>query len=207
MRHPQSRVFRRSACRGGRGNKNPFPPSVARSGVYPVGRLAKTLVAAAARPGLEPLGESVVSFRVWPSDLDTNRHLNNGRYLTLMDLGRWDLMARSGLLAPVMRRRWTPVVGAATMRFRRSLDPFQRYDLRTRLLGWDDRALYIGQTFERGGEACATGAVRAVLLGRDGRVAPQAVVDLVASGLASPPLPAWVDLWRAALDAQAEREA
>lgn len=186
---------------------NPFGAASGAGVVYPLGRLAKVLVAARTRPALEPLGESVVSFRVWPSDLDTNRHLNNGRYLTLMDLGRWDLMARNGVLAHVVKRRWTPVVGAATMRFRRSLDPFQRYGLRTRLLGWDERAFYIGQTFERAGEPCATGVVRAVLLGAEGRVAPQAVVDLVAPGLPSPALPEWVGLWRAALDAQAGRDA
>ena len=32
--------------------------------------------------------------RVWPNDLDTNAHMNNGRYLTLMDLGRFDLMTQ-----------------------------------------------------------------------------------------------------------------
>lgn len=172
--------------------------------MYPLGRLARVLVAARWRSRLAPLEEGVVSFRVWPGDLDTNRHLNNGRYLTLMDLGRWDLMARNGILGHVMERRWVPVVGAAAMRYRRSLDPFQRFELRTRLLGWDERAFYLGQAFDRAGEACATGCVRAVLLGREGRVAPRQVVDLVAPGLASPELPRWVVLWRDALDAQAE---
>ena len=31
-------------------------------------------------------------FRVVPTDLDLLRHMNNGKYLTLMDLGRMDLM-------------------------------------------------------------------------------------------------------------------
>lgn len=169
-----------------------------------MGRLVKVLVAAGRRPALDVFGESVVSFRVWPSDLDTNRHLNNGRYLTLMDLGRWDLLTRMGLGRHVMRRRWAPVVAAATIRFRRSLDPFQRYDLRSRVVGWDERSFYLGQTFERGGTVHAHALVRAAILGPAGRVAPQEVVDMLRPGLASPPLPAWVDLWRRALDAQAE---
>ena len=40
---------------------------------------------------------SRLTFRVWFHDLDPFRHMNNGRYLTLMDLGRTDLMVRSGL--------------------------------------------------------------------------------------------------------------
>jgi hypothetical protein len=30
-----------------------------------------------------PFGVSRLSFRVWPHDLDTNLHMNNGRYLTI----------------------------------------------------------------------------------------------------------------------------
>ena len=46
-----------------------------------------------------PSGTSCVELIVLPNDLDTNLHMNNGRYLTLMDLGRLDLFVRSGLLA------------------------------------------------------------------------------------------------------------
>jgi len=39
-----------------------------------------------------------IAFRVWPNDCDINLHLNNGRYLTFMDLGRLQLLAQIGLL-------------------------------------------------------------------------------------------------------------
>ena len=33
------------------------------------------------------LGETVeLTLRVWPTDLDLNGHMNNGRYLTMVDL-------------------------------------------------------------------------------------------------------------------------
>ena len=38
-----------------------------------------------------------------PTDIDLLRHMNNGRYLSLFDLGRWDLLVRTGLL-DVMKR-------------------------------------------------------------------------------------------------------
>ena len=60
-------------------------------------RLLKTLLLYLLRPTRRGiLEESVVRFRVWPNDLDTNLHMNNGRYLTLMDLGRLDLLLRNG---------------------------------------------------------------------------------------------------------------
>lgn len=50
--------------------------------------------------------ESRVAFCVWPNDCDLNLHMNNGRYLSLMDLGRVYLTAQSGLLREALRRRW-----------------------------------------------------------------------------------------------------
>jgi len=61
-----------------------------------------------------PRESSTLNFRVWPHDLDLSFHLNNGRYLTLMDLGRLDTMVRSGLWREVMRHKWTPIASAIT---------------------------------------------------------------------------------------------
>lgn len=150
------------------------------------------------RPRLEPLDESVVTFRVWPNDLDVNLHMNNGRYLTLMDLGRLDLVVRIGVLGTLRRRRWSPVVGSLKIRYRRSLLPFQRYAIRTRLLCWDDRWFFLEQRFERRGELVAIALVKGLFLGPAGRVPTQAVVDASGHGVASPPPPEPVAAWQAA---------
>lgn len=171
--------------------------------MFPYARWLKVLVQSRTRPALAPFEDSVTSFRVWPGDLDQNRHMNNGRYLAIMDLGRWDLMGRNGLLRVLLRRRWYPVVHSATIRYRRSLDPFWRFDLRTRILAWDESSFFLEQRFERAGELHAVGVIRGVFLGREGKVAPQQVVDEMAPGLASPPLPAWVEAWAKSQDALA----
>lgn len=102
-------------------------------------RLLWLIATAWRRPKLAlPLGVSRLTFRVWPHDLDTSLHLNNGRYWTLMDLGRTDLLIGSGLWRPVLRQGWTPVVSAGQIRFRRELRPFQAFDLETRLTHWND---------------------------------------------------------------------
>ncbi|HEX8430337.1 MAG TPA: thioesterase family protein, partial [Longimicrobium sp.] len=67
-------------------------------------RLFYVALAALRRPRLRPLDLSVVTFRVFPNDLDVNFHMNNGRYLTLMDLGRLDLLLRLGILRELRRR-------------------------------------------------------------------------------------------------------
>ncbi|HET6398363.1 MAG TPA: thioesterase family protein [Candidatus Thermoplasmatota archaeon] len=163
--------------------------------MYPWLRLVKATAGTRWRSRLAPLGESVLPFRVWPGDLDTNRHLNNGRYLTLMDLGRWDLMGRTGLLRHALERKWMPVVAAATIRFRRPIGPYARFTLHTRLLGWDDRSFYIAQTFRSGGKDCAEAVVRAMVLEARRKVPPQEAMDLVQPGMESPQVPTWVLSW------------
>ena len=61
-----------------------------------------------------------IAFRVWPNDCDLNLHLNNGRYLTFMDLGRVHLLAQIGLLGELWRRHWAPVLSAAALSSRSS---------------------------------------------------------------------------------------
>lgn len=100
------------------------------------------------RPGLRLPGDvSVVRFRVWPTDLDTSIHMNNGRYLTLMDLGRLDLMVSSGLWRAVLRHRWTPIASGILIRFRRELRLWQGMRLESRIVCWEDATVVIEQTF------------------------------------------------------------
>lgn len=85
-----------------------------------------------------PFDTSELPFRVMPHDLDTSLHMNNGRYWTLMDLGRTDLMVRMGLWRAVLKNGWTPVVSAGKIRFRRELRLWRAFTLRTVILCWGD---------------------------------------------------------------------
>ena len=102
-------------------------------------RLLWLLVTSRMRPRLDlPDEASVLPFRVWFHDLDTSLHMNNGRYWTLMDLGRTDLVLRSGLWRAILRHRWVPVVNAGTIRFRREMRLFRPFRLETRILCWSE---------------------------------------------------------------------
>lgn len=123
------------------------------------------LVAQMWRPRLDPrAGTSSLIFRVWPTDLDTNLHMNNGRYLTIMDLGRIDLTVRSGLWRAIWQNGWAPTIGAVVIRYRQELRPFEQFRLETRLAAWSDSTAVMEQTF-----VIASGP-------RTGRVAARALV-------------------------------
>jgi acyl-CoA thioesterase FadM len=102
-----------------------------------------------------PDGVSRISFRVWPTDLDTNLHLNNGRYLTMADLGRMDLLLRAGLLRPVLKEGLLPMLSGSVIRYRREIRPFQRFVLQSRIVCWRATAFVMEHryiTFGPGGE-------------------------------------------------------
>lgn len=140
--------------------------------------------------------ERVLELRVLPSDLDFNLHMNNGRYLTLMDLGRIDLVVRGGLLPHIRANKWYPVLGNCTIRFRRPLDPFQKFILRTRLVCWDDKWLYMTQSFEQAdGKVAALALVRGLFNSPEGPVSPAKVMQAAGYTEPSAPVPVHYANW------------
>ncbi len=159
-------------------------------------RLIRIVIAALLRPRLDMLDTSDLSLRVWPNDLDFNLHMNNGRYFTVMDLGRIDLMIRAGVARWMWRRKWTPVVASETMRFPRALKPFQRYRLKTRVLCWDERWVFLEQRFETlAGELAALGIVKAVLTAERRTMRPKEALKIMGMLRRSPVMPPAVKAW------------
>lgn len=147
---------------------------------------------------IEPLGESALRFRSGLSDLDYNLHVNNGRYLTIMDLGRYDLMVRLGLLRLLRQRRWMPVVAAATVRFARPVGLWKRFELHTRVVGWDDRWIFLEQRWTRAGTTVCLAWLKTAFRGTDGVVPPRDVMAAAGWRVESPALPVGVAAWGAA---------
>ncbi len=158
-------------------------------------RLLWLLLTARKRGHLDvPRQASVLAFRVWPHDLDLSIHMNNGRYLTLMDLGRMDVLIRSGLWRQALRHKWTPIASAITIRFQRELRPFQRFRLETRLLCWDASLVVMEQTFiiesgPRSGQAAARALFKGGLYDRKERkfVEIARLMSLIGVSEESPP--------------------
>lgn len=147
----------------------------------------------------EPVGiwDTVTTgFRVAPTDLDVLFHMNNGKYLSILDLGRVDLMQRSGLWKQIARRGWYPVVAGQTITYRRSLRLGQRFELDTRVLGLDDRWIYLEQTFRVGRSVHAQAVVRSRFLKKGGGSVDHDELEEVVGELpAHLQLPEWLRAW------------
>ena len=169
--------------------------------MYPVIRLVKELWV---HRNAAPIGvgeQHVTNLICWPWDIDLWMELNNGRTLTIMDLGRVVMFRRMGVIGAMRRKRWAGTIAGASVRYRRRVRMFDRIEMRSRIVGWDARFTYAEQSLWRKGECCSHALLRMAITGGKG-IIPSA--DLAAEmGLPaeSPPLPDWVQAWSAA-DAQ-----
>jgi acyl-CoA thioesterase FadM len=146
-------------------------------------------------PRLGILDEDTLRLRVLPNDIDINLHMNNARYLSLMDYARTHLLARTRLLEHIIQSRWQPMVGATWVTYRRSLPLFARFTITSRMICWDERWFYIEQTFSGKQGLAALGWIKGVLRNKQGIVDPQSVIESVAPGTLSPPMPEAIANW------------
>ena len=159
-------------------------------------RFFKVLLFSRFRSKIAPLDEAAIDFRVWVPDLDVLRHMNNGRYLTLMDLGRIDLMIRCGLAAKLEAAGYYPVVAEETIRFRRSLGPFQKFTLKSKVIGWDDKFFVMRQEFWVRDQRFAAAFIKARFLKKTGgSVAPSEIMSMAGLPHAKAPHPTFVSDW------------
>jgi len=138
----------------------------------------------------------VTPFRVWPTDLDVLRHVNNGVYFSMMDLGRTDMMVRSGAYKTINNLGWYPVVTAETLRFKKSLTLFQKFDMHTKVIGWDVKSFYIEQSFYVGDTLYACGVIKGQFLKKKGgKVSTDKLLEAVGIDYDSLHLSSEVQAW------------
>jgi len=164
--------------------------------MYPLIRMAKEMVLARRAAPQDLFAPHVSRHLCWPWDVDPWRELNNGRVLTLYDLGRIALDRRIGLHRVLRERRWGMAVAGASVRYRRRVRALDRFEMRTRMLGWDSRFMYCAQSMWLGGDCASQVLVRsAITRGARGIVDPKEAVAALGHDGESPPLPGWAAAW------------
>ncbi|MDQ4215720.1 acyl-CoA thioesterase [Microbacterium capsulatum] len=149
--------------------------------------------------GLDQTAVSTIRLTTLPTDLDILWHMNNGRYLSLFDLGRWDLLIRTGLFDAMKERGWYAVVSSETVTFRKSLELWQRFDVESRFTGHDHKAMFMEHRAVVDGEVYAKVIVRARILRRSGgRVSHEEFFGALGHPGDVPGVEDWIHDWAAA---------
>lgn len=165
------------------------------------GRLIRVLLLSFIRGKSELMGHTETGFRVWFHDIDAFGHMNNGRYLQIMDVARTDWMRRTRVLDKILGLGCTALLGGTVIRHCKPLRPFQRYRVQTSLLTWEDRWVFLKHSFHSTkGELMAVGYSRAAIRKKGKWIAPQTLADSLCPGTYPPEIPEVVRNWLAVDD-------
>jgi acyl-CoA thioesterase FadM len=163
--------------------------------MYPFLRLALADVGARRAATLPLEGVHVSRVTCLPFDIDPWRELNNGRTLTLYDLGRIPLVIRVGLAAILRRQGWGIAIAGASVRYRRRVRAWNRLEMRSSFAGRDTRFLYVHQSFWHGAEPMSSALLRSAVTRAAGIVPTAEVLEALGRPDWNPELPAWVAAW------------
>ena len=161
-------------------------------------RLLWTMLRAWRQPALAAGDTLERELRVLPNDIDVNGHMNNGRYLTVIDLMLVEYFVRSGFARVMLRRGWRPMAGGSLITYRRGLLPLHRYTLRFRLDACDTHWNYMRFEFVQDDRVCAAGYMKGAAVGRNGLVTNAESYAARGVPVFAAPLPVPVRDWLAA---------
>ena len=166
--------------------------------MYPIIRMIKEFWAHRNSPPLPSFGSHVSQHRCWPQDIDIFMEMNNGRILTILDLGRTVLARRVGLLDALRQNGWALTMAGTSVRYRKRIKPLVRFKVVSRAVGWDDKFFYLDQSIWIGEECAVQALYRSAVTDKNGIVRPGTVFRTMGFAGERPDLPDWVQGWIAA---------
>jgi acyl-CoA thioesterase FadM len=161
-------------------------------------RLIKVLISSALKPKMGFNDLSTISSRVWLNDIDVNVHMNNSRYLAVMDLGRFDMLMRSGLWKMMRIHKWRPMVGSSLVVYRKSLLPFQAFTIESQVVGWDDKWFYFDQKIISKGQVYCYAYIKCLFVKHGKKITTHELLKTLNFDEPSPLLPEALQAWRKA---------
>jgi acyl-CoA thioesterase FadM len=163
--------------------------------MYPWCRLAKVFLTKNKRKPIGVGDVSILKSRVCLTDLDPFFELNNGRYLTLFDFGRYDVAMRTGLWKTLKKQNWGLMVAGISIRYRYRLRLFTKFEIHSRVVGIDHRWFYFEQKFVSKGKLHTSALVRTAITSPKGLVPTGEVLKALGTPDVSIPVPDWINEW------------
>lgn len=158
-------------------------------------RMILQLLRSRRRPPQGLWDSSRLSLKVLPTEIDIFGHVNNGMYFSIMDLGRLDMMVRSGVWKTLQAKGWSGVVSAETISFRKSLRLGHCYHIDTRLIGVDGRTVFFEHRIVVDDEIFARAYVGTRLTAKAGTITREDMIEVFGAPPEDLELPEWLIDW------------
>ena len=111
-------------------------------------------------------------------------------------------MKRVGLIQILKNNKWRLSVAGSSVRYRRRVNIFDRLEVKSRIVSWDQKFLYLTQSMWRSGVPTSNVLIRAAISSDQGIVPPVKAISAIAENLVKPEIPDWIKTW---IESEVER--
>ena len=161
--------------------------------MYPYLRLFRVVIQSSFKKKQNLLyEESKIKLRVFPQDIDPFMELNNGRYVTLLDLGRFGYGANVKISKFLKEHKWSLTIVGTYNEYRFRLRLFQKFTLKTKIIGYDEKWFYFFQKAERNNKTHMASVVKFAFTSKKGIVFPKEVIKAMGEEYNPDKLPSWI---------------
>ena len=149
--------------------------------MYPYLRYTKSIIDAviANKKGhsLDFADTSSVDIRCSVTDIDPMMEMNNGRILTVYDIGRTDFIIRTGLGRRLLKNRWSMVVAGSTIQYRKRIRLLDKVTIKTHIVAIDERWIYLEHSMWVKGKPCSSTLLRTGVTAKGRVIETKRVLD------------------------------
>ena len=162
--------------------------------MYPVIRLARVIAKSKFQKKIsfDSTHNECINLRVLPQDIDLFMELNNGRYVTLLDLGRFSYGAKVNMGKFLKKNNWSLTIVGTYNEYRHRLRLFQKFILETKIIGYDKNWFYFFQKIQRNNKTHMASIVKFSYTSSTGLVMPKDVIKAMDLNYNPYQLPDWV---------------
>lgn len=121
--------------------------------------------------------------------------MNNGRVLTLYDLGRFNLAIRTGLGKVLKQKRWGLVVAGNSIRYRRRIRAFEKVTMRTQVAYYDERWAYLIQSMWVKGQPASSALFRTGITEKGKTISTDRIFEALQASDWKPEPDTWIQSW------------
>ena len=125
--------------------------------------------------------------------------MNNSKHLRELDFGCFGLYIDKGLREILIRCGVVFLVNAISIRYRRSLQLFQKFEVHTKILAWDEKVLYLEQRLITTSDNFVA-AIALVKMAIKGITTPELIRIMCGQVIASPAPSSELKMWQESIN-------
>ncbi len=105
-------------------------------------------------------------------------------------------MIRCGLYKVLWQKRALSIIASESIRYLKPVKLFQKLTVKTELIAWDEKWLYVSHVFERRGSVVAVMILKGLFRGKEGIIPTASILTALNLPSDSPPFPEMLAKWQ-----------